>query len=241
MQDFYVKYGLNATEGVSEVASVGGFVKEYQVDVDPAALRAYNIQLHQVMMAVQKSNRDVGAKTIEINQAEYLVRGLGYIKSVEDIEKAVVDAHDNVPVRISDIAVVVLGPATRRGVLDKDGAEVVGGVVVALSGIAIAIGTMVDLGVILSENIIKHLDEAPPGSKTGRSVNGSTTSSCPCPSSCLSSDTPGPEWCCSHWESPVPSSRFQKGHGGPRTRRAHTLWEVPGFRTVRYAELLVSA
>jgi copper/silver efflux system protein len=275
VQDFYVKYGLNATEGVSEVASVGGFVQEYQVDVDPAALRAYNIQLHQVMMAVQKSNRDVGAKTIEINQAEYLVRGLGYIKSVEDIEKAVVGVHDNVPIRISDIGVVGLGPATRRGALDKDGAEVVGGVVVAryganplqvinnvkdkiteispglpkktldngvesqltivpfydrseliyetlgtleealsleiliviiviivmvynlrasflissllpisvlmvfiamryfgvdanivaLSGIAIAIGTMVDLGVILSENVIKHLDEAPPGQK----------------------------------------------------------------------------
>lgn len=275
VQDFYVKYGLNATEGVSEVASIGGFVQEYQIDVNPDALKAYDIPLHRVMQAVQKSNKDVGAKTIEINQAEYLVRGLGYVKKVEDIEKAVVAMQDNVPVRIKDIGVVSLGPATRRGLLDKDGAEVVGGVVVAryganplqvinnvkkkikeiapglpqkiladgresqltivpfydrseliyetlgtleeaislqvlitilvvivmvynlrasflissilpiavlmvfiamryfgvdanivaLSGIAIAIGTMVDLGVILSENIIKHIDEAPRGQK----------------------------------------------------------------------------
>ncbi len=275
VQDFYVKYGLNATQGVSEVASIGGFVQEYQIDVNPDALKAYNIPLHKVMQAVQKSNRDVGAKTVEINQAEYLVRGLGYIKKVEDIEKAVVAVQENVPIRIQDIAVVSLGPATRRGALDKDGAEVVGGVVVAryganplqvinnvkekikeissglpkkilpngvesqltivpfydrsgliyetlgtleeaislqilivilvvivmvynlrasflissllpiavlmvfiamryfgvdanivaLSGIAIAIGTMVDLGVILSENIIKHIEDASPEQK----------------------------------------------------------------------------
>jgi len=274
-QDFYVKYGLNAVDGVSEVASIGGYVQEYQIDVNPDALRIYNIPLHKVMMAVKKSNRDVGAKTIEINKAEYLVRGLGYVKSIEDIEKAVVDVHDNVPIRVKDVGVVTLGPATRRGLLDKDGAEVVGGVVVArygsnplhvinnvkekikeiapglpkktlangvesqltivpfydrtqliyetlgtleealslellitilvvivmvlnlrasilissllpiavlmvfiamryfgvdanivaLSGIAIAIGTMVDLGIVLSENVIKHIDEASPGQK----------------------------------------------------------------------------
>lgn len=274
-QDFYVKYGLNAVEGVSEVASIGGFIQEYQVDVNPDALKAYNIPITKVMLAVQQSNRDVGAKTIEINQAEYLVRGLGYIKNIEDLELAVVAVEDNVPIRIKDIAMVSLGPATRRGILDKDGAEVVGGVVVArygsnplevinsvkekitelapglpkktlsdgtvsqltivpfydrstliqetlgtleealsleilitilvvivmvfnlrasflissilpisvlmvfiamryfgvdanivaLSGIAIAIGTMVDLGIILSENIIKHIDEAPPEQK----------------------------------------------------------------------------
>ncbi len=284
VQDFFVKYSLNAAEGVSEVASIGGFVQEYQIDVNPDALKAYNIPLHKVMQAVQKSNRDVGAKTIEINQAEYLVRGLGYIKNVEDIEKAVVAVQDNVPIRVKDIAVVSLGPSTRRGALDKDGAEVVGGVVVAryganplqvinnvkakiadiapglpskilpngvesqltivpfydrsgliyetlgtleealslevlivilvviimvynlrasllissllpiavlmvfiamryfgvdanivaLSGIAIAIGTMVDLGVILSENIIKHTKEAPPKQKLITTIyNGS--------------------------------------------------------------------
>ncbi|GBF20583.1 cation efflux system protein CusA [Arenibacter sp. NBRC 103722] len=134
VQDFYVKYGLNAVDGVSEVASIGGYVQEYQIDVNPDALKAYNIPLHKVMQAVQKSNKDVGAKTIEINQAEYLVRGLGYVKKTEDIEKAVVAVQDNVPVRIKDIGVVSLGPATRRGVLDKGGAEVVGGVVVARYG-----------------------------------------------------------------------------------------------------------
>ncbi|WP_020529702.1 efflux RND transporter permease subunit [Flexithrix dorotheae] len=274
-QDFYIKYGLNAVEGVSEVASIGGFVQEYQIDVNPDALKAYDIPLPKVMQAVKNANRDVGAKTVEINQAEYLVRGLGYIKKVEDIEKAVVAVQDNVPVRIKDIGVVSLGPATRRGLLDKGGTEVVGGVVVAryganplevinnikakikeitpglpqktlangkvsqltivpfydrsgliyetlgtleealsleilisilvvivmvynlrasllissilpiavlmvfiamryfgvdanivaLSGIAIAIGTMVDLGIILSENIIKHVEEAPPDQK----------------------------------------------------------------------------
>ena len=285
VQDYYVKYGLNATEGVSEVASIGGFVQEYQIDVNPDALKAYNIPLHKVMEAVQKSNRDVGAKTIEINQAEYLVRGLGYVKSTQDIEKAVVAVQDNTPIRIKDVGIVSLGPATRRGALDKDGAEVVGGVVVArfganplqvinnvkdkiteispglpkktlangvesqltivpfydrsgliyetlgtleeaislqilivilvvivmvynlrasflissllpiavlmvfiamryfhvdanivaLSGIAIAIGTMVDLGVILSENIIKHIDEAPEGQKLKVTIyNGSS-------------------------------------------------------------------
>ncbi|HCM77892.1 MAG TPA: cation transporter [Cytophagales bacterium] len=134
VQDFYVKYGLNAVEGVSEVASIGGQIQEYQVDVNPDALKAYNIGLDMVMMAVKNSNRDVGAQTIEINQVEYLVRGLGYIKKIEDLEKAVVTVSNNVPIRIKDIAVVTLGPATRRGLLDKDGAEVAGGVVVARYG-----------------------------------------------------------------------------------------------------------
>ncbi|PIB34932.1 cation transporter [Reichenbachiella sp. 5M10] len=134
VQDFYVKYGLNAVEGVSEVASIGGFVQEYQVDVNPEALRVYGISLQQVISAVRQSNRDVGAQTIEINQAEYLVRGLGYVRSVEDLEQAVVTVSDNVPIRIRDIGIVALGPATRRGLLDKDGAEVVGGVVVARYG-----------------------------------------------------------------------------------------------------------
>ncbi len=280
IQDFYVKYGLNSVDGVSEVASIGGYVQEYQVDVNPDALKVYDIPLHKVMMAVKKSNRDVGAKTIEINQAEYLVRGLGYIKSIEDIEQAVVAVSDNVPIRVKDIGIVTLGPSTRRGLLDKDGAEVVGGVVVArygsnplqvinnvkdkieelssglpkkmlangvesqltivpfydrtqlinetlgtleealsleilitllvviimvlnlrasilissllpiavlmvfiamryfhvdanivaLSGIAIAIGTMVDLGIVLSENVIKHIDEAPASQKLKETI-----------------------------------------------------------------------
>ncbi len=134
VQDFYVKYALNAVEGVSEVASVGGQIKEYQVDINPNAMKAYDIMLMDVMAAVRKSNRDAGAQTIEINKAEYLVRGLGYIKKVEDLELAVVAVNNNVPIRVKDIAVVSLGPAPRRGILDKDGAEVSGGVVIARYG-----------------------------------------------------------------------------------------------------------
>ncbi|QFZ55861.1 efflux RND transporter permease subunit [Oceanihabitans sp. IOP_32] len=269
IQDYYVKYALSSASGVSEVASIGGYVQEYQVDVNPELMRQYDIGLHQVVKAVKESNKDIGAQTLEINQVEYLVRGLGYIKSISDLENAVVSSKNYTSIRIKDIAKVSLGPAARRGILDKEGAEVVGGVVVsryganpmevinnvkdkinqlsaglpskvladgstsqvtivpfydrteliqetigtlnealtlqilitvlviivmvfnlrasvlisgllpvavltvfiamklfdvdanivALSGIAIAIGTMVDVGVILSENIIRHLDE----------------------------------------------------------------------------------
>ncbi|MCH4553073.1 efflux RND transporter permease subunit [Aestuariibaculum lutulentum] len=269
IQDYYVKYALSSASGVSEVASIGGYVQEYQVDVNPELMRQYNIGLQRLVKAVKESNRDIGAQTLEINQAEYLVRGLGYVKSIADIEDAVVTSKDFTPIKIKDVAKVSLGPAARRGMLDKEGAEVVGGVVlaryganpmevinnvkekinelssglpskelidgrisqvtivpfydrseliqetlgtlnealtleilitvlvivvmvfnlrasilisgllpvavlmvfiamkffgvdaniVALSGIAIAIGTMVDVGVILSENIIRHLDE----------------------------------------------------------------------------------
>ncbi len=269
IQDYYVKYALSSASGVSEVASIGGYVQEYQVDVNPELMRQYNIGLHHVVKAVKDSNKDIGAQTIEINQAEYLVRGLGYVKSIADIENAVVTSEDFTSIKIKDIAKVSLAPKERRGILDKEGAEVVGGVVVsryganplevinnvkdkinelssglptkelkdgrtsqltivpfydrteliketlgtlnealtleilitilviiimvfnlrasvlisgllpvavlmvfiamkafgvdanivALSGIAIAIGTMVDVGVILSENIIRHLDE----------------------------------------------------------------------------------
>ncbi len=134
IQDYYVKLGLSGTSGVSEVASVGGYIQEYQIDVNPDALKAYNIGIDQVMLAVKNSNRDIGAKTMEINKVEYLVRGLGYIKSVEDIENSVVLANDNKPVLVKDLGVVSLGPAERRGILDKGGAEVVGGVVVARYG-----------------------------------------------------------------------------------------------------------
>jgi Cu(I)/Ag(I) efflux system membrane protein CusA/SilA len=136
VQDYYVRYALAAAEGVAEVASVGGHVKEYQVDLDPAAMQAHNVSMMEVMEAVRNSNLDVGANTLEINLVEYLVRGLGYVKKLEDIEEAVVAVRDNVPLRIRDIAKVNIGPATRveRGILDKDGAEAVGGVVVARYG-----------------------------------------------------------------------------------------------------------
>ena len=134
IQDFYVKYGLQSASGVSEVASIGGFVKEYQVDVDPDKMKTYGVTLQQVMSAVKESNLDIGAQTVEINLAEYFVRGLGYVKKIEDIEEAVVKVENNVPIRIKDIGVVHLGPATRRGILDKSGAPAVGGVVVARYG-----------------------------------------------------------------------------------------------------------
>ncbi|MCM4156637.1 efflux RND transporter permease subunit [Gramella sp. AN32] len=134
IQDYYVKYALSGASGVSEVASIGGYVQEYQIDVNPELMRQYDIGLKEVVMAVKESNRDIGAQTLEINNAEYLVRGLGYVKSVEDIENAVVTSKDYTSVRIKDIAKVTLGPAQRRGILDKEGAEVVGGVVVARYG-----------------------------------------------------------------------------------------------------------
>lgn len=134
LQDYYVKYSLSAAEGVSEVASAGGFVKEYQVELNPEAMRAFNVSVMDIMSAIKKSNLDIGAETMEINKVEYLIRGLGYIKNVSDLEKAVVTVRDGVPVRISDIAFVNIGPGTRRGGLDKEGVEAVGGVVIARYG-----------------------------------------------------------------------------------------------------------
>jgi len=133
-QDWYVRYGLQAADGVSEVASIGGFVQEYQIDVDPDAMRAARVKLSDVFNAVRSSNVDVGARTIEVNSVEYVVRGLGFIESISDIEETVVTANDNVPIRIKDVAKVTLGPALRRGALDKEGGEAVGGVVVARYG-----------------------------------------------------------------------------------------------------------
>ena len=134
IQDYYIKYSLSAAEGVSEVASAGGFVKEYQVELNPDAMRAFNVSVMDIMGAIKKSNLDIGAETMEINKVEYLIRGLGYIKDVSDLEKAVVTVRDGVPVRISDVAFVNIGPGTRRGGLDKEGVEAVGGVVIARYG-----------------------------------------------------------------------------------------------------------
>lgn len=164
IQDFYVRYGLSAAEGVAEVASIGGFVKEYQVDADPDAMKAYNVSLDQLMKAIKGSNIDIGAQTIEINMAEYFVRGLGYVENLEDIEESVIVVNNNVPIRIKDVAKVNLGPATRRGVLDKSGAEVVGGVVVARYGAN-------PLEVI--ENVKEKIAELEPGLATKILADGS--------------------------------------------------------------------
>lgn len=273
VNDFYIRYALQSVAGVAEVAPIGGMVKEYQVDVNPEKLRHYGVSLLQVYKAVKSANRDVGARTIELNRVEYLLRARGYITSPKDLESSVVTTRDGTPIFLSDLATISEGPAPRRGALDKGGADVVGGVVVArygenplevikgvkaklkeisaglpekidsqgnrskisvvpfydrsgliketletlnkalreevlvtiivilvllghfrssmvissllpaavlitfivmkkggvdanvvaLSGIAIAIGTMVDMGIILSENIVSHLDLAPTG------------------------------------------------------------------------------
>lgn len=134
IQDWYVRYYLLSAEGISEVASVGGFVQEYQIDVDPDAMRAARVGIDDIFMAVKKSNIDVGARTIEINKAEYFIRGLGFVEDVEDLEFAVVAMNDNVPIYVKDVARVALGPALRRGALDKGGAEAVGGVAVVRYG-----------------------------------------------------------------------------------------------------------
>ncbi|MFH0910439.1 MAG: efflux RND transporter permease subunit, partial [Planctomycetota bacterium] len=134
VQDWIVRYELTAVPGVAEVASIGGFVKEYQVDVDPDAMRAHGVSLQDVVRAVQSSNLDIGARTLEINRVEYVIRGLGFVKRLEDLEEAVVKERENVPLRVRDVARVSLGPATRRGALDKGGAEAVGGVVVVRYG-----------------------------------------------------------------------------------------------------------
>jgi len=132
LQDYYVKYALSSADGVSEVAGVGGFVKEYQIDLNPDAMKTYGVTVMDVMKAVQNSNLDIGAETMEMNQVEYVVRGLGYVKSLADIEKAVVAvSEDNTPITVKQIGRVAFGPATRRGGLDKNGVEAVGGVVVA--------------------------------------------------------------------------------------------------------------
>ncbi|MFC1707292.1 efflux RND transporter permease subunit, partial [Planctomycetota bacterium] len=134
VQDFTVRYALQGARGVSEVASVGGFVTEYQIDVDPDAMRHYGVTLGEVYAAVRSANIDVGARTVEIANAEYVVRGVGFLKSLADLELSVVKTRRNVPVRLKDIAHVGLGPAMRRGALDKEGAEAVGGVVVVRYG-----------------------------------------------------------------------------------------------------------
>ncbi|NGX37787.1 MAG: Cation efflux system protein CusA [Chlamydiae bacterium] len=134
IQDWYVRYALLSAGGVSDVAGIGGYVKAYYVDVDPDALRAYKVSIEDVFKAVKMSNLDVGARTIEINQVEYFIRGLGFIKNLKDVEEAVIKTQDNLPVRVKDVAVVSFGPFIRRGALNKEGAEVVGGIVIARYG-----------------------------------------------------------------------------------------------------------
>ena len=275
VQDFYVRPALQGVAGVAEVASVGGYEREYQIDVDPDALRAHGVGLGEVYAAVREANTEVGARTVEINRVEYVLRGVGFVESLDDLRRVVVAERDHVPITLDAVAQVGYGPADRRGALDKSGAEAVGGVVVvrygenpraviervrarvaeieqglpsrvlddgrrsqvrvvpfydrsglidetvetlrtalvdqmlitlvvvvvmvwelrasmliagllplavllsfvgmrvsgvdanvmSLAGVAIAIGTMVDMGIILTENIVRRLEEAPPGAR----------------------------------------------------------------------------
>ncbi len=129
IQDFYVRYLLQGVEGVSEVASVGGFVKEYQIDVDPRKLFAYNIYFSQLLKSIKESNIDVGAEVVEDGDREFIVRGKGFFKSLTDIENVVLAIKNKTPIRVKDVATVGFGPGFRRGALDKNGTEAVGGVV----------------------------------------------------------------------------------------------------------------
>lgn len=134
IQDWYIRYQLTAVEGVSEVASVGGYVKQYQIDIDPNKLLAHDIKIHEVINSVQKSNIDVGAKVFEEGGAEFIVRGIGFIKKVSDINNIVVGVKEGIPIYVENIATVTIGPEFRRGALDKEGKEVTGGVILMRYG-----------------------------------------------------------------------------------------------------------
>jgi Cu(I)/Ag(I) efflux system membrane protein CusA/SilA len=166
IEDWQVRLKLRSAIGVSEVASIGGFVREYQIDVDPDAMRAFGVGLEEVFEAVRQSNIDVGAQTIELNRVEYLIRGIGFIKTTKDIEDAVIKVKDNVPVQIKHVAKVAWGPQVRLGALDKSGAEAIGGVVVARYGSN-------PLAVIKS--VKKKIEEISPGLPTKTLADGTVS------------------------------------------------------------------
>lgn len=134
LQDWYIRYQLQAVEGVTEVATLGGYVREYQIDVVPEKLRAHRVTLPEVYEAVRKSNIDVGAKVVENNRYEFFIRGKGFVRSVQDIENIVIRQEAGVPIFVKNIATVQLGPEFRRGTLDKGGRDAVGAVVLMRYG-----------------------------------------------------------------------------------------------------------
>jgi Cu(I)/Ag(I) efflux system membrane protein CusA/SilA len=158
LQDWFVRYQLNSVPGVAEVASVGGYVQQYQVDVDPNKLRAYGLPLSAVVEAVERSNRNVGGNVVEQAGQWAVVRGIGLIESTEDVENVVLGARNGTPVYVREVAEVKLGSAFRTGALDKNGAEAVGGVVVARYGVNV-------LEVIGS--VKRKLEELKPGLPEG--------------------------------------------------------------------------
>ena len=160
IQDWYLRYPLQTVPGVSEVASIGGYVKQYQVEVDPNALLAYNIPLSKVKHAIKRSNNDVGGKLVEMAETEYMVRGLGYIKSVKDLNSIPVSVDGNgTPIRLQDVANVQIGPELRRGVSELNGeGEVAGGVVIMRYG---------ENALAVIERIRQKLEELKPGLPEG--------------------------------------------------------------------------
>jgi Cu(I)/Ag(I) efflux system membrane protein CusA/SilA len=135
LQDWYLRYQIGSVEGVAEVASVGGFVRQYQVNLDPNKLAGYRLPVKSVIDAIRRSNNDVGGRSVELSGAEYMVRGRGYIKSIKDIEAVTVGGDRGTPILVRDIASVALGPDMRRGIAELDGkGEVVGGIVVMRHG-----------------------------------------------------------------------------------------------------------
>jgi Cu(I)/Ag(I) efflux system membrane protein CusA/SilA len=166
LQDWYVRYQLNAVEGVSEVASIGGHVKQYQIDVDPVKMRAHSITLQEVMEAVKRSNIDVGAKAIEINRVEFFIRGVGFVKKPEDLENVVIRANQGTPLYIKSVATVSLGPEFRRGTLDKEGVEAVGGVVVMRYG---------ENPLAVIDRVKKKIEEISPGLPEKKFPDGRTS------------------------------------------------------------------
>jgi copper/silver efflux system protein len=134
-QDWFLRYAIQSVPGVSEVATVGGQVRQYQITVDPTKLAAYKLPLEAVITAVRRGNNDVGGRLVELSGREYMVRGRGYVKSLEDLEKLVLKAEGGTPIQVKDVATVSLGPEIRRGVADLDGkGDVVGGIVVMRQG-----------------------------------------------------------------------------------------------------------
>jgi Cu(I)/Ag(I) efflux system membrane protein CusA/SilA len=135
LQDFSIKQQLSAVPGVAEVASIGGFVRQYQVNLDPALMQGFRVNFNQVFGALAANNANIGAKVVEQNGQEYIIRGLGLIESIDDIKNIVVSRNDHVPVYIKDVSRVAAGPDFRRGVLTKEGAEAVGGIVIQRMGV----------------------------------------------------------------------------------------------------------
>jgi Cu(I)/Ag(I) efflux system membrane protein CusA/SilA len=134
IQDWYIRYQVQSVDGVSEVASIGGFVKQYQIDLHPDKMRAHRVTLMDVFDAVRKSNIDVGAKVIENGGSEFFIRGVGFVKTIDDLEKIVVRQEGGTPVFVRNVATIQMGPDFRRGALDKGGVEAVGGVVLMRYG-----------------------------------------------------------------------------------------------------------